>query len=414
MVVNRAEAVAAVTEATAERDTIQANLLDLDASFGKRMLAGATLTGQSQRRWATAEAQLAALWELFGVYSAVLDQAARLAGSLGRSADAALAAIDRLLHGPSVELDQAQAPLGVRELTSTNSVSLTCTAAVTRMREAYSEAGAVCAAAQSVWDEIADGLQQAGVQLDETTRQATALSGGLENSGTLAGAIGAARANLDALRQTMNTDPLSLWSGGTVDTARLTQLTAQVADVAAQVAAVDQARAQAGPRIAALATVVTAARDAWQDAATAQARCTSRIAGARPQPLPDVRALTTRLDALGDLQAAGRWSRLAAELDALDKEAAVTTAHCRDIERAAAAQLGRRDELRGLLDAYRAKAALRGAAEDPALEDLHGQARTLLWTAPCDLTAAAAAVTRYQQAVLALDGQARHSQGQPS
>ena len=35
---NRAEAVAAVTEATAERDTIQANLLDLDASFGKRML----------------------------------------------------------------------------------------------------------------------------------------------------------------------------------------------------------------------------------------------------------------------------------------------------------------------------------------------------------------------------------------
>ena len=32
----------------AERDSIQANLLDLDGSFGKRLLAGATLTGESE------------------------------------------------------------------------------------------------------------------------------------------------------------------------------------------------------------------------------------------------------------------------------------------------------------------------------------------------------------------------------
>src|SRR5262249_54872868 len=68
----------------------------------------------------------------------------------------------------------------------------------------------------------------------------------------------------------------------------------------------------------------------------------------------------------------------------------------------AAALLGRRDELRGLLDAYRAKAARLGAAEDTELAARYRQASDLLWTAPCDLAAATAAVTHYQQAILAL------------
>ena len=70
----------------------------------------------------------------------------------------------------------------------------------------------------------------------------------------------------------------------------------------------------------------------------------------------------------------------------------------------AAALLDRRAELRGLLDAYQAKAARLGAAEDTELGKLYAQAHDLLWTAPCDLAAAAAAVTSYQEAILALTG----------
>jgi hypothetical protein len=43
-------------------------------------------------------------------------------------------------------------------------------------------------------------------------------------------------------------------------------------------------------------------------------------------------------------------------------------------------------------------------AEDSELGRLYDEAHELLWTAPCDLAAAAAAVTRYQQATLALSG----------
>ena len=41
-------------------------------------------------------------------------------------------------------------------------------------------------------------------------------------------------------------------------------------------------------------------------------------------------------------------------------------------------------------------------AEDAELDQRYQEAKNLLWTAPCDLAAASAAVTSYQQAVLHL------------
>ncbi len=97
-VLSRDQAAAAVKAAVAERDTIQANLLELDSSFGKRLLAGATLTGGTAKRWDTAAADLATLWETFDAYSAVVDRAAELMAGLRRSADRQLAEISSLLY----------------------------------------------------------------------------------------------------------------------------------------------------------------------------------------------------------------------------------------------------------------------------------------------------------------------------
>src|SRR6266566_8407580 len=94
----RDQAVTAVGAAVAERDTIQANLLELDNSFGKRLLAGATLTGATKKRWDAVAADLTTLWETFGAYSAVVDKAAELLGRLRRSAGRELAEISSLLY----------------------------------------------------------------------------------------------------------------------------------------------------------------------------------------------------------------------------------------------------------------------------------------------------------------------------
>ena len=110
--------------------------------------------------------------------------------------------------------------------------------------------------------------------------------------------------------------------------------------------------------------------------------------------------MTARLASLDELMASGRWARLSSELDMLERELAAATDGFRGTEQSVLALVGRRDELRGLLDAYKAKAARLGAAEDIALAERYAVARGLLWTAPCDLAAAADVVAGYQQAVL--------------
>jgi len=69
-----------------------------------------------------------------------------------------------------------------------------------------------------------------------------------------------------------------------------------------------------------------------------------------------------------------------------------------DCERSAATGLARRGEPRGLPGTRKAKAARPGAAEDDPVAS-YDQARAPLRTAPCGLTAAAAAVAGYQRAL---------------
>lgn len=165
-------------------------------------------------------------------------------------------------------------------------------------------------------------------------------------------------------------------------------------------------RDDADRRIATVAAAVTTARAAYQDALAAREEVRAKIAAAVPAP-PPVAALAGRLDGLDAIKSAGRWGRLASELEAVQQQAAAATRSCRDAQAEALALLERRNELRGLLDAYRARAGKIGAAEDTELDVLERRAREVLWSAPCDLAAAADAVTSYQQAVITISRQAQ-------
>ena len=398
-VMTREQAAVAAAAATAERDSIQTNLLELDGSFGKQMLAGAVLTGESKRRWEAAAADLAALWETFTTYAAVVDQAAGLLAGARRSSDRELAQITALLTGASVEVTRS-VPLARRDLTETGRSRLSLAAAVREMRRSFDGVGDVVAGAESVWNETADGLSEIGAELDAAKKQL-----GDTGDDEAAAALAAAGDELGRLRDLLNADPLALWQGGSVDTARLGRLRKQAAAAAARAAEIARVRADAQRRIAAAAAAVSAAAAACADAVAARDRAAARIAAAElPPPPAEAVGLDVRLAALDKLKAAGRWGRLAEELGTIEAEATAAGQRCRDTQQAAAALLDRRNELRGLLDAYQIKAARLGAAEDSELSRLYDQAHELLWTAPCDLAAAAAAVTRYQQATLALSG----------
>src|SRR5260370_13791216 len=126
-VMTKEQAVAAGGAARRERDAIQANLLELDGSFGKRLLEGATLSGETKRRWEATAASLATLWGVYSAYSAVIDRAAdTVNGHLGPRE---LAAITNLLTGPSLHPAAAPAPLAGRDLADPGREHLTAVAA---------------------------------------------------------------------------------------------------------------------------------------------------------------------------------------------------------------------------------------------------------------------------------------------
>jgi hypothetical protein len=401
------QAVAAVQGAVSERDVIQANLLELDGSFGKRLLAGAALTGQTKTRWDKAARTLAILWDLYSAYSGVVDRAAEaVAGRLGPRE---LVQVTELLAGPSVQLDRSPdplAPLAGRDLADSGREQLTLTQTVARMRRSFADLTEVVTAAEQVWNEMAGPLDAAAEQL---ARMAP-LAGPLGDE-ALAGNLSAAEGKLARLRDVLNTDPLSLWQGNSdpararVDTSGADQLRERVAAVAARVDELVRLRDDAKDRVAEAMAAAATARAARDDAIRARRRAAEKFAPeALPAEPPDIADLSARLAGLDALLAAGRWPRLSAELDEVEHGLAAATTQFRDTERAAVTLLNRREELRGLLDAYQAKAARLGAAEDSGLTERYNRARGLLWTAPCDLAAAEAAVTGYQQAVLTIGG----------
>jgi peptidoglycan/LPS O-acetylase OafA/YrhL len=217
-------AAAAVAAATADRDAIQANLLDLDGSFGKRLLAGATLTGHTKRRWEAANGDLTTLWEVFAAYSAVVDRAAELLSGMKRPTGPELAVITNLLTGPSVRVFRTPAPLDRRDLTDSGRSELTIAAAVREMKRIFSRVAQIVTAAEAVFNDVTDDLDRISSELDEAKSQAEGLT-----DEALTAAVAAAEAELGRRRDVLSSDPLAMWQRGRVDTSGLDRLREQTA-----------------------------------------------------------------------------------------------------------------------------------------------------------------------------------------
>lgn len=388
-----------VAEVLAERDAVQANLLELDGSFAKQVLEGAALTGQTRDRWAEASTALAALWETFLAYSAVVDRVAALGSGSRRPTRKDLPELTRLLTEGCVQLPGPPVPLAHRDLAATGRPPVTLATAVGAMRRAFSQVAEVTSAVEAVWAAVAVPLEAATTELARVRPLVDGLGADLETEFREAEKAVAAR------RAAANADPLALWrpapggavGDGGVDTSAASQVRDLVAALAARITEAGLLRQQARRRIDELAAAAAAARVARQDAIVARREAATRITALPPAP-PEVTALP--IASLGALADTGQWSRLAAELDRCEAELATAAAQTADLRQTAADAMGKRDELRGLLRAYKVKAARLGAAEDQGLAASYDQAHGLLWTAPCDLAAAEAAVVAYQRAIL--------------
>ena len=96
---------------------------------------------------------------------------------------------------------------------------------------------------------------------------------------------------------------------------------------------------------------------------------------------------------------AGAWPAAAKGLEQWREEAEALRARADAVAAANRAPLERRNDLRGLLDAFRAKAAALGLAEDPALTERYRSARDALYAYRCDVRRAETLVREYGRAI---------------
>jgi hypothetical protein len=145
-------------------------------------------------------------------------------------------------------------------------------------------------------------------------------------------------------------------------------------------------------RIAELAAIERQVR------ATAE-KCRDKITAPPRLAVPDIAALGAVPPIPDGPDAPGTWKATQAALTDYRERLERAAAALAEAGRRFTAPLTERAELRGLAEAYQAKAAAAGLAEDPAIGERFAALRSLLWRAPCDLAAARPLVAEYGRAV---------------
>ncbi|MFD8551267.1 hypothetical protein ACFV08_06640 [Streptomyces fradiae] len=288
---------------------------------------------------------------------------------------------------------------------------------VARINELYARSLDVVVSADAVWSALPARIDLLAAELHRT--RSLARSVGVRPGEHPAGDdLEAITRELAALRAQVVSDPLAFWrpaprssapGGGRPDTDRYDRAARVLEDVRREIEAVLQVRQDSESRLLRLRDLLSRADRTLAEARTARTEVLAKIAASEvPVVSGPPTALHERLAAAAEYRRHAQWHRLSPLLDALEQEAEEELLRARESLTAVTAPLAVRAELRGRLDAYRARMARYGLADDPVLAERYDAARRLLWSAPCDLRAAEQAVLRYQRAageVLTAGGQ---------
>jgi hypothetical protein len=372
---------------------MRTNLVELDADVIRRMLETSTsLAGATAEAWTRASQQFADLWHCQLALDAVQAAVTAERGTRVSISRAATRRITELLDGTPVVLSELRPDGGRRSLTEGTHPELRCSIddAISRMSVEYDGVVSVVGAVGVVWTELLGELEDLGAIIDR-----------LEARGTTSGSLpvedlGWARHQITELAGLARRDPLS------VPPAALTPIRSAVERVNEMVAEKDAAIRS-----------VEAALDAVQATVDACRRSFSRVRAdyVRPDPkvaVPDaawisLQEIDIELGATESELEAARLMMTTHPVEARRRGTALIEAvggldrRIDDLGSVEASGVAERDELRGRLAALRAKAHAVGLGEDPELDRIHDEARTALYSAPCDLPRALELVTSFQQ-----------------
>ncbi|GAA4294253.1 hypothetical protein GCM10023086_06200 [Streptomyces venetus] len=416
-VMDRDEVDRALARLGAEHEAIETSLLALQDHAGRRLLEGAELTGVTRDRWTSTEASITLLWTYFDAYADALRTAREIRARRRWSSREDLVELTDLLTGESVTVAgsatataHAPTPQG-----SPNRLSerYSLGTLVDRMNELYATSLDMVVAADAVWSALPARIDLLAAELQRTRRLAHSV--GVRPGEHPAGDdLERITRTLTRLREEVVSDPLAYWQaaegssapgGGRPDTTVYDREARALEDVRREIDAVLTVRQDAETRILKLRDILSRADRTLAEARTARGEVLAKIAATEvPVVSGPPTALQEQLATAAEYRRQAQWHRLSPLLESLEQKAEDELLRARESLTAVTAPLAVRAELRGRLDAYKAKIARHGFAEDTFVMERYEKARRMLWSAPCDLRAAEQAVLRYQQAAAELLG----------
>ncbi|MFM9442111.1 hypothetical protein [Streptomyces acidiscabies] len=395
-VMDRDEVDRALARLGQEHEAIETSLLALQDHAGRRLLEGAELTGVTRERWAAADTAISLLWTYFDAYADALRSAREIRSRRRWSSREDLVELTELLRGEPISM------AGTGVLAEHFSLA----ALVDRMNDLYASSLDLVVAADAVWSALPARIDLLAAELQRTRHLAHSVGvrPGEHPSGDDLEQI---TRTLTDLRAKVVSDPLAYWvptkgssapGGGRPDTTVYDREARALEDVRREIDAVLTVRQDAEQRLVRLRDVLSRADRTLAEARSARGEVLAKIAATEvPVVNGPPTALQEQLAAAAEYRRQGQWHRLSPLLESLEQQADDELERARDQLGAVTAPLAIRAELRGRLDAYKAKVARLGLAEDPFLIERYDAARRMLWSAPCDLRVAEQAVLRYQR-----------------
>ncbi|MEU6825615.1 hypothetical protein ABZ921_33805 [Streptomyces atriruber] len=408
-VMDRDEVDRALARLDAEHEAIETSLLALQDHAGRRLLEGASLTGVTEERWSATEGRITLLWAYFDAYAGALRAAHDLRERRRWPSRDDLVELTELLRGESVTVAGGTSSGASPSLTGPARLTerFTLEELVTRMNDLYAHSLDMVVAADAVWSALPARIDLLAAELNRTRQLAHSVGvrPGEHPSGDDLERI---TRTLTSLREQVVSDPLAFWrraegssapGGGRPHTERYDREARALEEVRREIEAVLTVRQDAEARLGRLRDVLSRADRTLAEARSARGEVLAKIAASEvPAVSGPPTVLQEQLAMASDYRRHAQWHRLSPLLESLEQKAEDELLRARESLTAVTAPLAVRAELRGRLDAYKAKVARHGHAEDPLLIERYDAARRMLWSAPCDLRVAEQAVLRYQQA----------------
>lgn len=379
------------------------NLLALTQLITYERLAGeggwpkVQLTAASEARVGPALAAMRELWSHYSLLTDLVARATELRDALSwlLPSGKTLEEVQELLRGPSIKLPPSATPLQQRGLLTAAEVaqSITPQRLLEAMTTCFDTARDAVLAVDAAWNRLLPLLDQYAAEAASLQQLAADL--GADPAGALAEVQG----RIASLRSRVEHDPLDV-------TTECEELARRLAEVRVALRQHAQERDQTQVELATARNLLCRLEEAHEQAKQAWAERELKVqvddAENLPKPLADeaVAALAPWLAKLESTARQGSWK--AAHVG-LKKWMGIAGNYLAAEEAAREANrelLRVRRDLRGLLDALKAKARDCGRAEDAELAALAQEAGQLLQSRPTPLARAQQLVTEYEACLL--------------